>query len=149
MKAAIGLLGLVALVLVGLLVWVLAFRKSPVEKLQPILAKIEAEGTQVPSKYPHRLIASALKYDVIHTDSIISPIIAKVHWYSYERGSNIEGNGPHPGFGDLSATLAYRGDRWEVTSVVNTLPDFFDSPGLGASIEDDWRAAFEKATEAQ
>ena len=128
----------------------LYFHKSPVEKLQPILAKIEADGTNFPTSYHARLITSSLKYDVRKTDSLTSPLVCDLHWYSCERGTTVTEKGLNPGFWEWKAALAYQDGKWRVTGLqcLSTFPFGMPTPDAEGA-EKDWRAALDAAVSAE
>jgi hypothetical protein len=131
-------------------------RQGPVESLKPILAKIEQNGTQSPTKYRAPLVASSLKYDVRKTDSLVSPYVATVHWYSHDRGAEITEKGSTPGLWGWNATLGFQEGKWRLTEL-ECEGGTIGGGGLllpmripdSVAAEEDWRAAFHKAKENQ
>ncbi len=105
---AIGLLGLLASS---------AFRPDPVASLRALVASVKERGSE---KY----VARAMTYDVVKTESLVSPYVATVDWASYERAASDSEPGDEPRFrGAYWARLAFQDGRWVLREVGEGSPN--------------------------
>ncbi len=173
----ITVLGVMVGITIGVALCVLAIlvarwmSPDPVAPLKTLLARIEKEGTkerccnikramyqeQTNSRgqwWKRKLAAEDIRFDVRKTDSITSPIVASVTWYSYERRSGyfdtseqaknaeITGNKFMPRFGHWEATLAFNKGAWAVTDIqTDSKIDLLDLDAY-EDMHEDWQQAF-------